>query len=134
MRLKFLFIFISALQIHTICTQTPCSQDSNGVYTSYDSEPEMLFESAILMKTMNAIAKILHKQIEKLEHKIHFTLIIDESGTTKLHMINFKSLEMTTEQKSEINMHLQSLKWKPATCNNLNVSSYVSFPLRIHVD
>lgn len=129
----FILLFL-AFQIRTIEAQSPCSQDIHGIYTSYDTEPEMLFDVAILGKTLSAVAQILYSQIENTEHKIHFALLIDETGTTKLHAINSKPIIMTTEQKSEINGHLESLKWKPATCNNINVSVLIEIPLFLHLE
>ncbi len=134
MKIGILLTLILYLQSNMIFGQEPCSQYSNGIYTSFDTEPEMLFDAAILGKTLSAIAQILESQIENLEHKIRFTLLIDENGTTKLYAINSKPIVMSTEQKSEITGHLQTLKWKPASCNNLNVPVYIEIPIFLHLD
>lgn len=134
MKTRLLLILLLITQSNSIFGQQTCIPDENGIYKTVEQNPREQFDFADFSKVLLSILKIQNNLINPNIATYHFTFIIDEEGNSVLFTINNQHLIHSQEDKFEINKLLKPFLWQPAKCNKENVSTYITIPLRIHLD
>jgi hypothetical protein len=130
MKTRLLLILLLGSISNLIFGQQTCIPDKNGIYITVDQNPKELFDFQDFFNVLLPILKIHHYLIEEDVTTYHFTFIIDEQGNTKLSSINEKSLSAAQKDEFLVNELLKPFIWKPGQCNNFNVATQITIPLK----